>query len=376
MPLAAGLLLVAASGGVYAQDAGASLPPGVQEVLKLAHAGISEDIILAQVKSSGASYSLSADQIIYLSGQGVSQTVIKALLPGAATPAPTAPTVPAAPVAPTVPAAPPTPAPVPAFVGSTPPVTGVPVPTPTILTTPTENLATFQGQLAPYGSWVSVPAYGLCWQPTVALGDPFWRPYLNQGHWIYTDAGWSWQSDYPWGDIVFHYGRWTHFDGRWIWVPGFDYAPAWVCWRQTEQYCGWAPLPPEAVFTPGIGLNYHGLLAADVDFGLDVDAFNFVPYGHFWDYNLFPFVAGPELRLGIFRGSVVLNGYRMDHGRFIIDGLGRDRIGLYTHHDVRIEVGRRDIIFGHDAGHDYGHDSRHDLRPDNRPDNRDPRHGW
>ena len=89
MPLAAGLLLVAAGGTVSAQDAGASLPPGVQEVLKLAHAGISEDIILAQVKSSGASYSLSADQIIYLSGQGVSQTVIKALLPGAATPAPT-----------------------------------------------------------------------------------------------------------------------------------------------------------------------------------------------------------------------------------------------------------------------------------------------
>jgi hypothetical protein len=57
-----------------------SLPPGVDGVLKLAQAKMSDAIILAKIKGDGISCNLTTDQILYLSGQGVSQNVISALL--------------------------------------------------------------------------------------------------------------------------------------------------------------------------------------------------------------------------------------------------------------------------------------------------------
>jgi hypothetical protein len=65
------------------------------------------------------------------------------------------------------------------------------------------------------------------------------------GHWEWTDAGWSWASDEPWGYATYHYGRWF-VDARqgWVWLPGTTYAPAWVAWRSGGGYVGWAPLGP------------------------------------------------------------------------------------------------------------------------------------
>ena len=31
----------------------------------------------------------------------------------------------------------------------------------------------------------------------------------------------------------------------WYWVPGRVWAPAWVSWRRSNDYVGWAPLPPD-----------------------------------------------------------------------------------------------------------------------------------
>ena len=63
-----------------AQPLPVALPPGVDDVLKLARGGIGEDVILAKIKNDGASYNLTSDQIIYLSKAGVSQNVLAALL--------------------------------------------------------------------------------------------------------------------------------------------------------------------------------------------------------------------------------------------------------------------------------------------------------
>jgi len=185
---------------------------------------------------------------------------------------------------------------------------------------------------------VDVPGYGLCWRPSVAATDSYWRPYCDQGHWLYTADGWFWQSDYPWGDIVFHYGRWFRDSLGWVWVPAYDWAPAWVCWRRAEGYCGWAPLPPGAVFKAGVGLWYGGHLAVDVDFGLGVEMFTFVPYDRFWDHNLHAFLL-PRERVSVFFGrSVIINGYRLDHGRFVVEGLGRERMAAFTHREIRAEA--------------------------------------
>lgn len=103
---------------------------------------------------------------------------------------------------------------------------------------------TFQDDLQPMGQWVATSDYGACWIPQgVPVG---WRPY-TAGRWVYTECGWTWVSEEPWGHITYHYGSWVdHPRYGWIWVPGRVWAPAWVAWRVGGGYVGWAPLPPAA----------------------------------------------------------------------------------------------------------------------------------
>jgi hypothetical protein len=332
--LAAGLVLQTTAIHCPAQTA-PSLPPGVQDVVNLVKAGLGEEVVLAHIRSTGAYYSLSADQLIYLHQQGASENEIKALLGASSQTVPPNP-APAPALMPAVNSF----APAPATATYAPaPVAPVAPMAPTVPMAQPGSLDYYQAQLAPYGTWMNVPGYGLCWRPSVAATDPYRRPECDQGHWIYTADGWSWQSDYPWGDIAFHYGRWYRDALGWVWVPGYDWAPAWVCWRQTEGYCGWAPLPPGAVFKADVGLWFHGHLAVDVGFGLGADMFTFVPYDHFWDHNLHACLL-PRERVSLFFGrSVVMNGYRLDHGRFIVEGLGRERMASFTHREIRVEVG-------------------------------------
>ena len=86
----------------------------------------------------------------------------------------------------------------------------------------------------PYGQWIQVEGYGYCWQPTAAQ-DPNWQPYTD-GYWAYTEAGWTWVSYEDFGWITYHYGRWTQVqDAGWVWVPDYQWAPAWVSWRQSSD---------------------------------------------------------------------------------------------------------------------------------------------
>jgi hypothetical protein len=100
----------------------------------------------------------------------------------------------------------------------------------------------FHDTLSPYGRWVTVGSYGRCWYPAgVPAG---WQPY-TVGHWVYTDYGWTWVSADPWSEVTYRYGTWTFTPAYgWVWVPGFVWAPAWVTWSFTNDYIGWAPIPP------------------------------------------------------------------------------------------------------------------------------------
>ncbi|MES2734515.1 MAG: DUF6600 domain-containing protein [Bacteroidota bacterium] len=119
------------------------------------------------------------------------------------------------------------------------------------LVTPSTSLAqpeysasfdTFYDDLAPYGQWINDPNYGSVWVPNVASN---FQPYATDGHWVLTEYGNTWVSDYPWGWAVFHYGRWFYQDYYgWAWVPGDEWGPAWVSWRSGGEYYGWAPLAP------------------------------------------------------------------------------------------------------------------------------------
>lgn len=104
-------------------------------------------------------------------------------------------------------------------------------------------IESFYNELAPYGQWMQHPNYGDVWLPNAG---PNFQPYATAGHWVFTDYGNTWVSDYPWGWGPFHYGRWIYDPayGGWLWIPGPDWAPAWVDWRAGNGYYGWAPLGP------------------------------------------------------------------------------------------------------------------------------------
>jgi hypothetical protein len=110
-------------------------------------------------------------------------------------------------------------------------------------------LTTFRPALDPYGSWVDDSKYGTVWVPNSAVVGADFAPYVSRGRWALTaENDWIWQSDYPFGWAVFHYGRWVWIAGQgWSWVPGRTYANAWVVWRTPTAgyaYVGWAPMPP------------------------------------------------------------------------------------------------------------------------------------
>ena len=105
------------------------------------------------------------------------------------------------------------------------------------------SMGEFRDSLSPYGEWIDTPEYGSVWRPSAV--DDGWRPYY-QGHWAWTDAGWYWVADEPYGWAVYHYGRWANLDGiGWSWLPGQVWAPAWVAFRWGDGYAGWCPLGPQ-----------------------------------------------------------------------------------------------------------------------------------
>ena len=149
------------TGGVgHAQIAPADLSPDLQEVLKLSQQKMSDDVITSYVRNSGKIYKLDADQIRYLSSQGVSKDVINTMLQteSSANPAPAVP-VPTTP-APSVPQPAPDPAP-PAPDNAPPPPAPGAGPTSGADTAPPPdstdvNFDYFHSQLAPFGTWVQV----------------------------------------------------------------------------------------------------------------------------------------------------------------------------------------------------------------------------
>jgi hypothetical protein len=135
----------------------------------------------------------------------------------------------------------------------------------------------FYQKLDQYGEWRETNDYGYVWQPREAEESRDWRPY-TEGRWVYSDAGWTWVSEEPFGWATYHYGRWLRLRKvGWVWVPGDEWAPAWVSWRTNKDYVGWAPLPPEARFDRRSGIQNW----ADSYYDIGPDQYSFVPSNEF-----------------------------------------------------------------------------------------------
>ncbi len=306
------------------------------EVVKLAQAGVDESVMLSFVTNSHSTFNLSSDAIIYLNDVGVPGTVVtsmiqhdQALKAGYANV--TSPPVYTNPSMPAPGTATPYPGPV---SESQPPAEVVENGQPSAPAAGSANY--FYDSMAPYGSWISVDGYGLCWQPTTVVVNPGWRPYCNGGNWVYSDSGWYWASDYSWGWAPFHYGRWfRHSRWGWCWAPDTVWGPAWVSWRYNRDFCGWAPLPPTACFRPGFGFTYFGRpVGLDFSFGLSVRDFPFVPINFLCDRHVSRhFVAERQVR-GFFNHTVVGRGVLDNHRTFVNAGIPPSRVTAVTHTEI------------------------------------------
>jgi hypothetical protein len=303
-----GLMADAAIDAAGGPELPAGLSPGLAEIFQMAQEHVDENVILAYIRNSGQTYLPTADEILYLSDLGLSQTVIAALFKQK-------PSVPSETAATTTASATASPTPV---VSANPPSPDAP------LAAQGAGAGSFYNALAPYGTWMQIPDYGLCWQPTTETLNPDWRPYVDQGQWLYTDNGWYWQSGYSWGWAVFHYGRWSK-NGRfgWVWVPDQVWGPAWVSWRIALSYSGWAPLPP-GVGLAAAGLTFnHQHVTADFDFGLPAGWFTFVSEGNFLNRNLASYAIPASQAAVIYTRSMSVNNYLIANQKVLNLGPGQ-----------------------------------------------------
>jgi hypothetical protein len=151
---------------------GHSPPMGLADIKMLAKAGISDDIILSQIRNSHTVYHLSTAEIIDLKDNGVSQRVIDFIIntPGASPP-------------------PPAPQPV---IEPTPVVVSTPPPTPII-----EEVAPCPG---PEYTWVA----------------GYWR--WHGGGWVWTRGRWAVP---PHPRAVWQPDRWERRGGTSFWISGY-----------------------------------------------------------------------------------------------------------------------------------------------------------
>jgi len=188
-----------------------------QEILRMVNQGVSQDVIQNYISGTSASYSLNADDILYLQQNGVPQPVISSMITHDNSIAQS----------------------------TTQPYSSQQSPsysqdqsqsyqtsTSDYQTTQQVNppdayatqnygqdqqvvqvapqqappqVASFYDDLRPYGNWIYLEGSGWCWQPYEVRTVSNWQPYCDNGTWVYSEDGWYWQSYYNWGWAPFHY---------------------------------------------------------------------------------------------------------------------------------------------------------------------------
>lgn len=174
----------------------------------------------------------------------------------------------------------------------------------------------FYDQLSPYGTWVSYPNYGYVWLPNTGPG---FSPYATAGHWVFTEYGWTWVSDYNWGWAAFHYGRWL-FDPYygWLWVPDTVWGPAWVVWRSSPNYYGWAPLRPGISINVAFGPGYY----------VPNDWWVFAPCSYITRHDIYNYYAPRTNNVTIINNTTIINRTYVDESQHTTYSYGPDRDGV------------------------------------------------
>ena len=190
--------------------------------------------------------------------------------------------------------------------------------------------STFYNKLEPYGDWIETGDYGYVFHPREATGSR-WRPYVN-GRWVYTDAGWTWISEEAFGWATYHYGRWTRLRGiGWVWVPGSQWAPAWVSWRKSSDYVGWAPLPPEARFDQRTGIHNW----ADNYYEIGPDQYCFVASREFGAPRVEQALLPPERNVTIVNQTTNVTNITYNNTTIVNEGPNYDELRSISREPVQ-----------------------------------------
>ena len=235
--------------------------PVVQEVIKLAEAGVGDEVIMAYVTNSVRAYQLSSDEILYLTDLGVSTDVITAMLQKPGTSETTAP------------------APEPPAMAMNPAINPAPV------AAPANTPSSFDGGAARpggHGRGANAAATAACGHYNVLqLAGPLWQLGGSAGIWFGVAANSSGGEselaalrrpgslDVDGLRLVLVFGLFLGLGAvslwplvhlcplGWVWMPDTTWGPSWVSWRYTSSHCGWAPLPPRAHYRSGFGFSYY-----------------------------------------------------------------------------------------------------------------------
>src|SRR4030066_1680380 len=190
----------------------------------------------------------------------------------------------------------------------------------------------FYTELAPYGSWIEVDYGVVVWRPTIIRTD--WMPY-NVGRWVWTYDGWYWDSYEPFGHITYHYGRWYYDDYyRWLWYPDYEWAPAWVEWRYDNDYIGWAPLHPYAVFSVSVGIYFTSVYYTPYYY------WHFVNYKYFCDPYSYNYYVEPGYKQRIYNGTKYRHDYTYRNGRVQNRGIDVKYVSVRSGQEIK----QRDLI--------------------------------
>lgn len=98
-----------------------------------------------------------------------------------------------------------------------------------------------------YGSFTTVPGYGMMWQPYfTGVG---WDPFMDGAWGYYPGYGYMFASAYPWGWMPYRYGNWMFVPSfGWMWQPG-----AWNSWVGVPRYTATSGVHVTALVPPAAG---------------------------------------------------------------------------------------------------------------------------
>src|SRR5207244_3487870 len=143
--------------------------------------------------------------------------------------------------------------------------------------------------------------------------------------------GWTWVSEEPVGWATDHYGRWTRLRNiGWVWVPGDEWAPAWVSWRKSSDYVGWAPLPPEARFDRGTGIHNW----SDSYYDVGPDQYCFVETKQFGAPRLESSVVPSERNVTIVNQTTNITNITYNNTTIVNQGPSYDEIRTQTQQPI------------------------------------------